>query len=135
MKPSSRKKSSSATSSSLDSSGRPRPPVSGVRKKSSPLTSPKQNGDPKDTKTHTYHYKRARTVSGVDASRRAQEAMLCLEALLDACESGAVEDMRHVIEQVALARKILIGDDGIGSLKVGASTSVTSLATLSNLAA
>ena len=83
--------------------------------------------------------------------------MLCLEALLDAYESGAVKDMRHVIEQVALARKILIGDDGIGlaklirgngtengtgtgtgpsncSLKVGASTSVTSLATLSNLA-
>ena len=83
--------------------------------------------------------------------------MLCLEALLDACESGAVEDMRHVIEQVTLARKILIGDDdGIGlaksirgggtenttgtatstgSHKAGASTSVTSLATLSNLVA
>lgn len=80
--------------------------------------------------------------------------MLCLEALLDACESGAVEDMRHVIEQVILARKILIGDDdGIGlvksirgngaeagngtvtgSSKAGASASVTSFATLSNLA-
>jgi len=118
---------------SLDSSGRPRPPVSGVRTKSSPLAPPKQNADSKET-THTYHYKRARAVSGVDASRRAQEAALCLEALLDACESGAVKDMRHVIEQVALARKILVGDDGIGSLKVGASTSVTSLATLSNLA-
>lgn len=92
-------------------------------------------------------------MSGLDASRRAQEAVLCLEALLNACESGAVGDMRHVIEQVALARKILIGDNGIGlirgngtengtgtgpgngSPKVGASTSVTSLATLSNLAA
>lgn len=107
--------------------------------------------------THTYHYKRVRAPSTADASRRTQEAVLCLEALLDACESGAVEDMRHVIEQVTLARKILIGDDdGIGlaksirgggtenttgtatstgSHKAGASTSVTSLATLSNLVA
>lgn len=96
--------------------------------------------------------------------------MLCLEALLDACQSGVVDDMRHVIEQVSLARKILIGDeDGVGLStktggegtasanvnsvaaaggadkkaasglsstwigKLGASSSVTSLATLSNL--
>lgn len=81
---------------------------------------------------------------------------------MDACQSGVVDDMRHVIEQVSLARKILIGDDdgvglgegtasanvnsvaagankatsGLSSTwigKLGASSSVTSLATLSNL--
>lgn len=108
-----------------------------------------------------------RSVSTADASKRTQDAVLCLEALLDACQSGVVDDMRHVIEQVSLARKILIGDeDGVGLSKsngegtasanvnsvaagadkkaasglsstwigkLGASSSVTSLATLSNL--
>lgn len=110
-------------------------------------------------------------MSTADASKRTQDAVLCLEALLDACQSGVVDDMRHVIEQVSLARKILIGDeDGVGLStktggegtasanvnsvagggggadkkaasglsstwigKLGASSSVTSLATLSNL--
>ena len=81
--------------------------------------------------------------------------VLCLVALLDSCESGAVEDTRHVIERVVLDRKILIGDDdrinkfggssgmentnGAGtatrSHKAEASVSVTPLTTLCNLVA
>ncbi|KAF9511914.1 hypothetical protein BS47DRAFT_1394614 [Hydnum rufescens UP504] len=91
-------------STNLDSSGRLRPPVSGT-KPTSPHARP-----PSSANAHDYHYKRTRRESA-NSTSRTREAILCLQAVLDACEAGAVKDLRHVIEQVVLARNILVGEE------------------------
>jgi len=92
----------------VDSSGRIRPPISGTR-------APNGLGGYKSNNNgHAYHYKRTRSNSSTDHSRL-HEAMSCLEAVLDAYDAHLVTDVTHVMEQVALARDILAGEDCAGT--------------------
>src|SRR5258707_6347981 len=106
----------------VDSSGRTRPPVSGTPARNR-LGGYRHHTSPAPHNTahhnapsigHAYHYKRTRSNSSTDLSRL-HEAVSCLEAVLDAYDANLVTDVRHVVEQVALARDILAGEDCAGS--------------------
>ncbi|KAF8329340.1 uncharacterized protein EI90DRAFT_3125133 [Cantharellus anzutake] len=108
----------------VDSSGRTRPPVSGTPARTRPgayrhpnplpNTANSKNNNNAPSIGHAYHYQRTRTNSSTDLSRH-HEAISCLEAVLKAYDANLVTDVRHVMEQVALARDILVGEDYAGS--------------------
>jgi len=103
------------TKTNVDSSGRTRPPVSGTPSRHGlGGYRSSNNNNIHNASSHPYHYQRARSNSSTDLSRL-HEAISCLEAVLDAYDANLVTDVRHVVEQVALARDILAGEDCAGT--------------------